>query len=339
MTSKVAFCLSPYHLAQALAFYDGQSEMTVLTRHMEVYRHLLGEFPGLRLLSIDDRAALLRELKRARKPFDFYYATFWNRTALRMEKLALELGGRVHIFEDGIGGFGRPWPWHWRKVLSRIVFAILDGTRHADYIVNKAFDPQRTFLYSAMPSLALPESAAKNLKVLPIDFSAFRAMLPRIARHFEHLKPYRGMPAFFDTNDCEGDWYPFKQKVEILRDVLPQEPLLYFPHPNQRFRATDHFPQLIDMTGKTHHWNEMACYYIDPSAIYSVFSTAAFALRHIYQLKFLNVLLFEEFHERTGHAGFSAEYISPSMKALLDYAGDGEPAAGSERDGLGRQSR
>lgn len=313
---KVAFCWSPYHLLEALAFRDPATDMIILSPHAASYAGFLEDIPRLSLYPLERRDELLDALRKDKAPFDFYYATLENRTALKLEKMALDFGGHVHIFEDGIGGFGRPWPLNWRDWLLRIIYKIVDGTHPRNHIGDKPYDLKTTTLHSALPEAALP-----GLTVRELDFAKVQPLLPKIASHFEHLSKYRGIPAFFDTNDCEGGWYPYEQKLEILKDTLPSTPLLYFPHPNQRFNAAEHLSNLIDMTGLTHNWNEMACYYIQPPSVHSVFSTVGFSLRHIFQMKFTNVLMYEEFYRRTGHRGFGPAYISSSMKAMLHYSG------------------
>jgi hypothetical protein len=305
---KVSFCQTPYHLLEALAFYDDASEMIIVAPHGDRYRPLLAELRMIEFADVSARRDVLRRVIARGQPFDFYYATVWNRTALLFEKAALKLGGHINIFDDGAGGFG-PIGNDWRRYVRKIAYAVLDGTQYCDHPKEKRFDPERTTFHSVVPELSPVPGKARQ-----IDLSGFQQLMPRIAPHFEHLARYRGMPAFFDTADCESNWYPFEQKVEILRDLLPDEPTLYFPHPGQRLALPPHLPQLIDLSALTHGWNELACYFLKPPVVYSAFCTAAFTLSKLFGMPFKNVFFYPEFLERTGYRGFD---ISPSMRAYF----------------------
>jgi hypothetical protein len=100
-----------------------------------------------------------------------------------------------------------------------------------------------------------------------------------------------------------------------LRELLPNEPTIYLPHPGQRLDLVPHLPQPVNLGDQTHHWNELACYFIKPRTVYSVFSTAAFTLRRIFGLPFECKFMFDKFHERTGHPSF---VISESMRAYFE---------------------
>jgi hypothetical protein len=305
---KVGYCMTPYHVLETLAFFSETAPMTIVCAHADHYREVLGDFDGLELIDMNDRRRLLTRLTAERTPFDFYFATVWNRTALLFEKTAMKSGGHINIIDDGAGGFN-PAGTDWRIYVRRIAYALLDGTQYCDNPKQKHFDRERTTFYSVVPELS-----AAPVKPLQIDMAALRNLLPRVERHFDHLRPYRGMPAFFDTNDCESGWYPFEKKIEILRDLLPDEPTIYLPHPAQRLSPVSDLPNLIDLGDQTRHWNEMACYFLRPKAVYSVFSTTAFTLRNIFGLTFENKYLFQEFYRRTGHASFN---IPPNMRAYF----------------------
>src|SRR5580704_7420533 len=118
---KVAYCMTPYHLLEALSFYDGFSPMIILSPHGDRYVPLLAELTRLRVHSIEERRDILRKLKDGRECFDFYFATVWNRTALLYEQAALRSGGRVNIFDDGAGVFG-PIGKDWRRPLRKIAY-------------------------------------------------------------------------------------------------------------------------------------------------------------------------------------------------------------------------
>jgi hypothetical protein len=105
-----------------------------------------------------------------------------------------------------------------------------------------------------------------------------------------------------------------EQKVEILKDLLPNEPTVYLRHPAQQMSVVSHLPQLIDLSDKVHRWNELACFFIQPKAAYSTFSTCAFTLRHAFGLPFENHFMFEEFYRRTGNSNF---LINPTMRAYF----------------------
>src|SRR5262249_9180679 len=111
---KVSFCQTPYHLLEALAFYNPASEMIIVIPHADRYRALLADLSGIEFVEVESRRNVLSRLVDRGEPFDYYFATLWNRTALLFEKAALRLGGSVHIFDDGAGGFGEPGN-DWRK--------------------------------------------------------------------------------------------------------------------------------------------------------------------------------------------------------------------------------
>jgi|HubBroStandDraft_6_1064221.scaffolds.fasta_scaffold192485_2 hypothetical protein len=306
---RVAYCLSPYHLLEALSFYDPSGQMIILAKNGEHYAPLLAELSALTVLPIEERKNVLRELVERNEKFDFYFATLWNRTALLLERAALRSGGHVNIFDDGAsGGFDpvrRTWR-DWRYPVRWLAFALVDGTQYCDHQQEKRYDPARTTFHSIRPDLMPVPSKS-------VDLPALRGFLVRLKPHFDHLAEYRGLPVFFDTND--HDWYPFEQKVEILKSLLPNEPTIYLAHPDQRLSVVPHLPQLIDLTDKVHCWNELASFFIQPKAVYSTFSTCAFTLRHIFGLPFENHFMFEEFYRRTGSIGF---VIKPTMRAYFE---------------------
>jgi hypothetical protein len=109
---RVAYCLSPYHLLEALSFYDPSGQMIILAKNGEHYAPLLAELSALTVLPIEERKNVLRELVERNEKFDFYFATLWNRTALLLERAALRSGGHVNIFDDGasvVGLRARRW--------------------------------------------------------------------------------------------------------------------------------------------------------------------------------------------------------------------------------------
>jgi hypothetical protein len=303
---KVAFCMTPYHLLEALSFHDAASPMTVLAQHGDRYAPLLAEVAGLRVYSVESRREFLRTLIDSRERFDFYFATIWNRSALLYEKAALRSGGHINIFDDGAGCFG-PIGKDWRRPVRKLAYALLDSTQYCDHPSEKRFDRSRTTFHSVRPDLAPFPSKQ-------IDLPSLRNLLTRLREHFEHLAPYCGLPVFFDTNDCDNDWYPFDRKVEILRSLLPNEPTIYLPHPGQRLSIVRHLPQLIDLSDKVHRWNELACYFLQPKKVYSAFSTCAFTLHYVFGMSFENHFMHEEFYRRTGHRNF---LIPPNMRVYF----------------------
>jgi len=305
---KVAYCMTPYHLLEALSFYDDSSRMIIMAPHGDRYAPLLAELAQLRAHPIEERRDLLKELKDRREPFDFYFATVWNRTALLYEQAALRSGGHVNIFDDGAGVFG-PIGKDWRRPLRKIAYALLDGTQYCDHPSEKRLDLRRTTFHSVRPDLSPFPSKQ-------IDLPGLRDSLARLGKHFEHLAPYRGMPVFFDTNDCDNNWYPFEQKIEILKTLLPNEPIIYLPHPGQRLSIVPRLPQLIDLSDQVHRWNELACYFLQPKAVYSAFSTCAFTLRYVFGMSFENHFMHEEFYRRTGLKNF---IIPSNMRAYFAY--------------------
>jgi hypothetical protein len=310
---KVAYCLTPYHLLEALSFYENYSTMIILAMHGDHYAPLLTdltELSALTVLRIEERKNVLRQLVERKEKFDFHFATLWNRTALLLEQAALRSGGHVNIFDDGVGGFAsgfRPNNKNWRRQAWRLAYALVDGTQYCQHPAEKRFDPLRTTFHSVRPELALFPSRK-------IDLPRLRGLLDRLRGHFDHLGAYRGLPVFFDTNDCDNNWYPFEQKIEILKALLPNEPTIYLPHPGQRLSVVPHIPQLIDLSDQTHRWNELACYFLEPKAVYSTFSTCAFTLRHVFGLSFQNHFMHEEFHRRTGHRAF---VVPPHKRAYF----------------------
>ncbi len=306
---RVGCCMTPYHVLETLAFYEDAEPMIIICRYADYYRPLLSDFPSLELVNIEDRRSVLERLEKSGERFDLYFATVWNRTALLLEKAALRSGGRINLIDDGAGGFGRRGK-DWRRHVRRVAYALLDGTQYCDHPSEKKYDPARTTFYSVVPELS-----SAPMKPQQIDLARLRGLLARVEPHFEHLKPYRGFPVFFDTNDCEAGWYPFEKKIEILRELLPNEPTIYLPHPAQRLDLVSHLPQLIDLRDQTHHWNEMACYFLKPKTVYSAFSTSAFTLRKIFGLSFTCKFLYEDFYKRTGHPSF---VLSPSMLAYFE---------------------
>jgi hypothetical protein len=306
---KVAYCLSPYHLLEALSFYDPSGRMIILAKHGEHYAPLLAELSGLTMLPIEERKNVLRDLAERNEQFDFHFATLWNRTALLFEKAALRSGGHVNIFDDGAsGGFDpirRTWR-NWRYPFLVLAYALIDGTQYCDHQQQKRYDVVRTTFHSVRPDLM-------RIPAKPIDLPALRGFLTRLKPHFDHLAPYHGMPVFFDTNDT--DWYPLERKVEILKALLPDEPTIYLPHPGQRLSVVLHLPQLIDLSDKVHRWNELASFFIQPKAVYSTFSTCAFTLRYVFGLTFENHFMFDEFYRRTGNENF---LINPTMRTYFE---------------------
>lgn len=311
MVEAIGFCLTPFHLVQVLAFLDRRRRFRVLVPHATRYSELLRHRGDIEFISIEDRNRTFAAIKEGKEAFDFYYAVPWNRMALRFEKLALHRGGKVCMLEDGIGNYGeflvkrglRYW-------VARFAYWLLDGTRYCEDMKEKAEVSPTIEFYSVCA-----ERSALAPRVRQIDFSALRMLLDSLRIHFKSLEPYRGLPVFFDTNDCEGGWYPFEQKVQILREVLPKEPILYLPHPYQRFHLPTYLPNLIDLTGKTHHWNELACYVLRPPRVYTVFSTAVISLRFVYGLEFESILLDRDFYNRTGNLLFN---VPPEARSLLE---------------------
>lgn len=303
---RVAYCMTPYHVLEALSFYDKSHPMIILALYGDRYAPLLAQLEGLRVYPIERRRQILRQLTDQREPFNFYFATVWNRTALLYEKAALRSGGHVNIFDDGAGVF-MPIGRDWRRYARKIAYALLDGTQYCDHPSEKRFDRARTTFHSVRPDLA-------PFPAKPIDLPSLRGSLSRLEPHFSHLAQYKGLPVFFDTNDCDANWYPFERKVEILKALLPNEPILYMPHPAQHLSVVPHLPQLIDLSNQTHRWNELACLFLKPKAVYSTFSTAAFTLRHIFGLRFQNHFMHQEFYRRTGHRNF---LIPPNMQAYF----------------------
>jgi hypothetical protein len=202
--------MSPYHLLETLAFHDDSGRMTLLSPRADSYRLLLNDWGALELVEIDERHNLLRKLIASGERFDYYFATLWNRTALLFERAALASGGHVHIIDDGAGGFG-PIGKDWRRYARRVAYTMLDGTQYCDRPKEKRFDPKRTTFHSVLPALS-----SAPVKAMQIDTTRLRSLLPRVERHFEHSRPHRGLPVFFDTNDCEAEWYPFEKKIQIF---------------------------------------------------------------------------------------------------------------------------
>ena len=102
MAKGIAFCMTPFHLLQVLAFLDGQRRFLVLVPHATRYAELFQHRGDIEFISIEDRSRAFANLKESKESFDFYYAVPWNRMALRFEKLALCRGGKVCMLEDGV---------------------------------------------------------------------------------------------------------------------------------------------------------------------------------------------------------------------------------------------
>lgn len=309
MARDFAYCLSPFHLLQTLCLAKPDRQMTILSLHPDRYAGLLDFLPRVQFHPAVDWRPLADQFRQS-EPFDYYYAVPWNRPALRLEKLALAHGGHVGILEDGLANY-RPddRPRDLRYYLLRTAYRLVDGTQYCDSIVRKRADPHRTTFYTIDARRSILGERATQ-----IDFAAMPAIVDGLAPRFAHLDRYRGTPVFLDINDCEGGWYPFEKKIEILRSILPKEPMLYFPHPGQKLFLTEHFPNLIDMSGKTSNWNEMAIYFLAPDRIYSILSTSVLTLRDILKLKFENIQYFGTFWEQTRHPAFK---LHPNLEQVL----------------------
>lgn len=296
----VGLALNPYHLYQIVALRDEARPLRLLGRDAAAWAPVLAAVPGLALVPLEEREREVARARRERQPFDAWHATPWNRTALRLEGAARRSGGRVNIVEDGIGNYRppSPGPRPWRERALALALALRDGVRMADHPLCVAYDAERTRLWSLSPR------HNPDPRVAPIDVAEARRRLAPCLSHFDHLAEFRGRPVFFDTNDTESGWIGFRTKVAILRQVLPREEILWFPHPAQRHHLPSALPNLVDMTGRTHSLNDLACWALRPGAVHSVFSSAAFVLRLMFGLEFETILLAREFSARTGHRAY-----------------------------------
>ena len=308
MTSDYGMALNPFHVLQMICLQPKGRSTRILTNRADGCRKLFGDIPGLEFLPVEARREELDKARDSKGSFDCYQAMPWNRSSLLFAKAALRSGGQVRFIEDGIGNYpSYKRPFEWRPALLRIAYWILDGTVRHDHFNNFKLTPG-VIGYSVRPELAIVKGVQK------LDVAPLRTLLPNLERHFAHLEPFRGLPVFFDTNDCDNDWYPLDIKLELLKRLLPEGPVLYMPHPSQKIRLCDHLPNLIDLTGKTHGFNELACLVIRPPKIFSVFSTAALTLRYLLNLEFENVLLYQDFFKATGHPAFDPD---PRIRDVL----------------------
>ena len=310
MRLELAYSLTPFHLLQALCIAGDKPALTVLTPNAERYARLLAHLGSVTFRPIEESKPMLAELSRAPEPFDFSYAVPWNRTALRLEKLALARGGHVHLLEDGTANY-RPndRARDWQFYLHWLAYRLIDGTHYCDHILTKRPHPERTTFHSIDAKRSILGARGQQ-----IDIQRLPPLLDPADAHFRHLEKYRGLPIFLDTNDCEGGWYPFELKVALLRELLAAVPTLYFPHPRQSMRISDNLPFLIDLSGQTHDWNELAIRYLKPSRVTSVISTAVLTLRRVFGMEFENILLHDVFLERTRHPAFA---LDPLLRAAL----------------------
>ncbi len=304
----IALALTPLHLAQALCVREPSRPLLLLARQAAAWSNLLGPVEGDRWRPVEDRQTVTAAALRASGAFRLIHAVPWNRTALKLEYAALRSGGGIDLVDDGVGNYRQAPPWTWRERLKAAAHRAIDGRAYAEW-------PQRR---AGMPGVVLhgidPANSLLDPKPRGIDPAPLRAAWPALRRQFEHLAAHRGRPVFFDTNDVESGWYPYEAKRELLTRLLPRGPVVYFPHPFQQRRLAADLDNLIDLSGQTHEWNELACWYLQPEAVYSAFSSSVMALRWLTGGPVRHVPLHQAFFEATGHPSFS---VDPNVARML----------------------
>ena len=305
----VALALTPLHLAQIICLSDPSRPTWVIARHARSWERLLETRPDLVFRPLDVRESLLAAVTSARQPFDALHAVPWNRFALRLERAALKSGGAVTVIEDGIGNYRPPKPLGGRERLLALAFSVLDRTIYAEH---PAARPERPGL--RLVSM-IPERSAAGLRAEQLDPGPLRTLIPAVAHHFAAFRALRGCPVFFDTNDATSGWIGRDRKIEILRELLPRERIVYFRHPFQSESMEGAIDGLIDMTAEAHGWAEMACAVMQPAVVYSTFSSAILALRHLFGLPVAHATFHTEFFARTGHPGYRVESAQAAVIA------------------------
>ena len=321
----IAFSLSPFHLLQAICMLEPGRPMTILSSRAITHGKVLDGIGGTTITPVEHRTRVYDELRASGRPYRFFHAVPWNRAALQFEMLALRNGGAIGLFDDGIANFRvEPLKRNAEYYFRRLAYRLLDGTDYCGDLSDVKHSRIARTLYSV-------DAARSSLapRARQIDFSRLEPILDRASSHFAHLERHRGLPVFLDTDDCEGGWYDFERKVEVLQDVLPHEPTLYLPHPRQHFDLPRRLPFLIDLTGQTNDWNELAVHYLRPPRVTSVFSTAVITLTKVLGMKFENVLLCDHFLERIGHASF---VLDPHSRQMLTSGAADAPRVEESHD-------
>jgi len=311
---EIAYCLTPFHFIQYFLLHKREKEAYVLISNYEKYINFFGSFSEITFLPIEERKLFYKDLKKTINRFkdiSYFYAVPWNKTALKIEKLVLSVGGKVSILEDGLGNYNFEYQLNPKKglyyYLHKISYFFIGvnycETHYEKYLKIK--DKDNIQFYSVLPN-RIKSGIGMQCKNIPRDNLIY--LLNDLEKNFSNINIYKGKSVFFDSNDAEHNWINIEKKVEVLKNIFGKEEILYLPHPFQKYNLTNYISNLIDVSNETLGFNELFTYFVNPSKIYTIGSTALFTLKHIFNLNSKFIILGNIFYDETGDKRYKNMY-------------------------------
>jgi len=314
---EIAYCLQPFHFIQFFLLHNRNKKAYVLIPNYKKFSKLFDYFSEIIFIPIEERKIFYKELKEnidSLKDINYFYAVPWNKTALKIEQLVLQVGN-VFVLEDGLGNYNLKRQLGSEKslyyFLHKIYYFFL-GINYCETHYRKKMESinmSNIRFYSILPSKT---GYCKDCKEIPKNNLP---LLLNLEEKFSFPDEYRGLPVYFDTNDVEHNWLNLEKKIEILKSNLKEDRILYLPHPFQKYKLSNYMSNLIDVSDMTNSYNELFTYFIKPKKIYTQLSTSVFTLKNLFKIDSEIVILADAFFNATGKQAYKDGALS--LQGLL----------------------